>query len=359
MDDKLKFQSSGVSIKEADVFYGKNHVIKNISIDIKPGEFFTFLGPSGCGKTTLLRLVAGFESASKGKVIIGENDVTTLPPWKRNVGMVFQNYALWPHMTVFKNVAFGLEQKKIDKKQIFDLVKNSLELVGLEGYENRRPSQLSGGQQQRVALARTLVVKPTILLLDEPLSNLDAKLRIQMRKDILKLQRKLGITTIFVTHDQEEANVMSDRMAIINNGNLEQLGEPEFLYNNPINSFTANFLGTTNTLEGEVIKKDGKLKFVSKENIEIENVNFKEGKCKILLRPQNFYINNKENEDQIIRLKGTIIEKEFMGNIIRYTVNVKENKIFVDIVQEYNSSTYKINDEIELSFKVSKLRFIK
>ncbi len=232
-------------------------------------------------------------------------------------------------------------------------------MVGLEGYENRRPSQLSGGQQQRVALARTLVVKPTILLLDEPLSNLDAKLRIQMRKDILNLQRKLGITTIFVTHDQEEANVMSDRMAIINNGILEQLGEPEFLYNNPTNLFTANFLGTTNALEGEVIKKDGKLKFVSKENIEIENVNFKEGKCKILLRPQNFYINNKENEDEIIRLKGTIIEKEFMGNIIRYTVNVKEKKIFVDIVQEYNSSTYKTNDKIELSFKVSKLRFIK
>ena len=198
MDNKLKFQSSGVSIKDVDVFYGKNHVIKNISIDIKPGEFFTFLGPSGCGKTTLLRLVAGFESPSKGKVTIGENDVTTLPPWKRNVGMVFQNYALWPHMSVFKNVAFGLEQKKIDKKKIIDLVNDALELVGLEGYENRRPSQLSGGQQQRVALARTLVVKPTILLLDEPLSNLDAKLRIQMRKDILNLQRKLGITTIFV-----------------------------------------------------------------------------------------------------------------------------------------------------------------
>ena len=195
MDNKLKFQSSGVSIKDVDVFYGKNHVIKNISIDIKPGEFFTFLGPSGCGKTTLLRLVAGFESPSKGKVTIGENDVTTLPPWKRNVGMVFQNYALWPHMSVYKNVAFGLEQKKIDKKKIIDLVNDALELVGLEGYENRRPSQLSGGQQQRVALARTLVVKPTILLLDEPLSNLDAKLRIQMRKDILNLQRKLRCLT--------------------------------------------------------------------------------------------------------------------------------------------------------------------
>ena len=359
MDNKLKFQSSGVSIKDVDVFYGRNHVIKNISIDIKPGEFFTFLGPSGCGKTTLLRLVAGFESPSKGKVTIGENDVTTLPPWKRNVGMVFQNYALWPHMTVFKNVAFGLEQKKIDKKKIINLVNDALELVGLEGYENRRPSQLSGGQQQRVALARTLVVKPTILLLDEPLSNLDAKLRIQMRKDILNLQRKLGITTIFVTHDQEEANVMSDRMAIINNGILEQLGEPEFLYNNPTNLFTANFLGTTNSLEGEVIKSNGKLKFVSKENIEIENVNFSEGKCKILLRPQNFYINNKENKDEIIRLKGKIVEKEFMGNIIRYTVDVKEKKLFVDIVQEYNSLTYKKHDEIELSFKVSKLRFIK
>ena len=141
MDDKLKFQSSGVSIKDVDVFYGKNHVIKNISIDIKPGEFFTFLGPSGCGKTTLLRLVAGFESPSKGKVTIGENDVTTLPPWKRNVGMVFQNYALWPHMSVFKNVAFGLEQKKIDKKKIIDLVNDALELVGLEGFEIRRPSQ--------------------------------------------------------------------------------------------------------------------------------------------------------------------------------------------------------------------------
>ena len=357
MYDNSNFQT-GVNIKDVDVFYGKNHVIKNINIDIKPGEFFTFLGPSGCGKTTLLRLIAGFESASKGKVIIGENDVTTLPPWKRNIGMVFQNYALWPHMSVFKNVAFGLEQKKIEKIEIFSLVKNSLELVGLEGFENRRPSQLSGGQQQRVALARTLVVKPMILLLDEPLSNLDAKLRIQMRKDILHLQRKLGITTIFVTHDQEEANVMSDRVAVLNNGIVEQLGRPEDLYNNPINLFTANFLGITNTLEGEVVSNNGKLKFISKENIEINNIKFKTGKCKILLRPQNFYINNNEIKDELVKLKGKIVEKEFLGNILRYTINVSEKKILVDLIHEDNSLIYNIEDEIELSFDINKLRFL-
>jgi iron(III) transport system ATP-binding protein len=179
-----------------------------------------------------------------------------------------------------------------------------------------------------------------------------------MRKDILHLQRKLGITTIFVTHDQEEANVMSDRVAVLNNGIVEQLGRPEDLYNNPINLFTANFLGTTNTLEGEVVSNNGKLKFISKENIEINNIKFKTGKCKILLRPQNFYINNNEIKDELVKLKGKIVEKEFLGNILRYTINVSEKKILVDLIHEDNSLIYNIEDEIELSFDINKLRFL-
>jgi len=194
-----------VRLEGINLSFGKTHVLKGIDLQIAPGEFFAFLGPSGCGKTTLLRLIAGFESAQTGRVTIGEKEVSYLPPWQRNLGMVFQSYALWPHMTIRKNVAFGLEERHVSRGEINRRVKKALDLVSLLELADRRPSQLSGGQQQRVALARTIVIEPQVLLLDEPLSNLDAKLRIQMRHELLDLQRKLSITTIFVTHDQEEA----------------------------------------------------------------------------------------------------------------------------------------------------------
>ena len=212
-------------------------MLKDVSLNIENKDFYTFLGPSGCGKTTLLRLIAGFEKSSSGELFIDGKEVSNLNPWERDVGMVFQNYALWPHMTVYKNISFGLEEKKLDKKEIKSRVDEILELVDLKDLSGRYPFQLSGGQQQRVALARTLVVKPKVLLLDEPLSNLDAKLRVQMRKELQDLHKKIGITSIFVTHDQEEANSMSTNLAILNEGVVQQVGKPVDLYNNPENIF--------------------------------------------------------------------------------------------------------------------------
>ena len=216
-----------VEIKNINLFFGNNHILKNVNIEIKEKDFFTFLGPSGCGKTTLLRLIAGFEKSQSGQVFIEGKEISNLSPWERNVGMVFQNYALWPHMSVFKNISFGLEEKKLSKNEINQKVNNILELVDLLDFSEKYPYQLSGGQQQRVALARTLVINPKVLLLDEPLSNLDAKLRIEMREELLKMHQKLGITIIFVTHDQEEANSMSDTIAVFNKGVVQQVGRPK------------------------------------------------------------------------------------------------------------------------------------
>ena len=244
--------TSGVAIEQVSFSYGANLIIDNVSLDIAKGEFFAFLGPSGSGKTTLLRLIAGFGIPSSGRILIDEKDVTHLAPWSRNVGMVFQNYALWPHMTVSKNVAFGLERRRLPKAEIRRKVADVLQLVGLTEFADRRPAQLSGGQQQRVALARTLVIEPTVLLLDEPLSNLDAKLRIEMRSELRQLQQKVGITTVYVTHDQEDANSVADRIAVLDRGRIQQVGTPIELYDHPASRFVAGFLGTANMIDGEV-----------------------------------------------------------------------------------------------------------
>mgnify|MGYP001952148803 FL=1 len=212
-----------VECRNIRLSYGKTEVLKDVNISIEPGEFFALLGPSGSGKSTLLRLIAGFNRQNAGQLLVDGKDISGIPPWNRNIGMVFQNYALWPHMTVWDNVAFGLVERKLPRDQIRAKVEAALELVGLSQYARRRPNQLSGGQQQRVALARTIVIEPQVLLLDEPLSNLDKKLRVQMRQDLLSLQRRLGITTIFVTHDQEEAMTTADRMAVLDHGVVQQL----------------------------------------------------------------------------------------------------------------------------------------
>src|SRR4030095_587845 len=233
--------------------YGDIWAVRHVDLEIAKGEFYTLLGPSGCGKTTLLRTIAGFVSPDEGAVFLDGHSVNHLPPWKRNLGMVFQNYALWPHMTVFENVAFGLKERKIPRREIEPRVMEALEQVGLKGTEQRRPSQLSGGQQQRVALARTLVIQPRVLLLDEPLSNLDAKLRIEMRLELLKLQGRLGLTTIYVTHDQEEALAMSTRIAVIYQGHIAQAGSPREIYEQPANEFVAEFVGQSNLLPGKIL----------------------------------------------------------------------------------------------------------
>lgn len=341
-----------IEIKNINVSYGSNHVLKDINLNIKNKDFYTFLGPSGCGKTTLLRLIAGFEKSQSGELFIGGKEISNSNPWERDVGMVFQNYALWPHMTVYKNISFGLEEKKIKNSEIQKRVEDVLELVDLKDLSKRYPYQLSGGQQQRVALARTLVVKPKVLLLDEPLSNLDAKLRVQMRKELLDLHNKIDITTIFVTHDQEEANAMSSNLAIFNEGIVQQVGKPVDLYNNPANTFVANFLGTTNVIEGEI--KD--LIFTSKKGLIIKNIHKNAKGDSILLRPQNLYLENKNEKFE--KFIGNVKSQEFLGNIVRYIVNIKDHLLILDTLHEADKKIYSSNEEITFYLDAEKIKFL-
>ncbi len=239
--------------------FGSFYALKGIDLEVREGELFFILGPSGCGKTTLLRIVAGLYDPDEGEVYFDDRLMNDVPPYERNVGMVFQNYALWPHMTVFDNVAYGLKARNLPRREIERRVKWALRLVRLEGMEGKYPNQLSGGQQQRVALARALVIEPDLLLLDEPLSNLDAKLRVRMRAELKILQKDLGITTIYVTHDQAEALSMADRIAVMNFGVVEQVGTPEEIYNRPSSRFVADFIGEINFVEGVVKERsDGR-----------------------------------------------------------------------------------------------------
>ena len=250
--NKVSLEARHISLS-----YGATPVLRGVNLRVEPGEFFALLGPSGSGKSTLLRLIAGFNQHQSGELLVDGKDITGVPPHARNVGMVFQNYALWPHMTVWDNVAFGLVERRESRDAIRRKVGDVLALVGLSDYAQRRPAQLSGGQQQRVALARTVVIEPKLLLLDEPLSNLDKQLRVQMREELKHLQRKLGLTTLFVTHDQEEAMTTADRMAVLDKGVLQQVGSASGLYDYPANRFVASFVGTANVLEGQVTSVGG------------------------------------------------------------------------------------------------------
>ena len=239
--------------------FGETTAVDGISVEIQAGEFFSLLGPSGCGKTTSLRMIAGFEEPDEGNVVLTGHDIVGVAPYRRNVNTVFQSYALFPHLTVFNNVAFGLRRKKLGKAAVRDRVKRYLDLVQLRGYDERRPAQLSGGQQQRVALARALVNEPAVLLLDEPLGALDLKLRKQMQLELMRIQREVGVTFIYVTHDQEEALVMSDRLAVMSQGRVEQIGYPEDIYERPATRFVAGFIGTSNIIEAPVTGRSGDL----------------------------------------------------------------------------------------------------
>jgi len=239
---------SEVRMESVGKRYGDHWAVREVSLSIRPGEFYTLLGPSGCGKTTLLRLLAGFVTPDEGRIVVDDEVIDAVPPWKRNLGMVFQHYALWPHLTVFENVAFGLRERGVSGRALAERVAAALGQVGLAGFEARRPSQLSGGQQQRVALARTLVVEPRLLLLDEPLSNLDAVLRAQMRLELGRLHREVGTTTLYVTHDQAEALALSTRIAVLERGRIVQEGKPEEIYWRPRTRFVAEFVGAANLL---------------------------------------------------------------------------------------------------------------
>jgi spermidine/putrescine transport system ATP-binding protein len=305
--------------------------VDDLSLDIQRGEFFSMLGPSGCGKTTTLRMIGGFEEASEGTIYLGDADVTGLPPFKRDVNTVFQNYALFPHLTVFENVAFGLRRRKVAPADIGTQVRDMLELVELPGYESRKPAQLSGGQQQRVALARALINHPRVLLLDEPLGALDLKLRKQMQLELKRIQTEVGITFIYVTHDQEEAMTMSNRIAVMRAGRIEQLGTPEELYERPTTAFVAGFLGVSNLLDGELAGKEGALVIVRLKDGTLlrapANGATASGWVRLGVRPEKLRVDSRAEAaptDGLNVLSGTILDASYIGVSTQYLVQTNE-----------------------------------
>ncbi len=316
--------SVAINIEHALKAYGKNVIIPDLDVQIQDKEFFTLLGPSGCGKTTLLRMIAGFNTIEGGDFFFNENRINELDPSKRNIGMVFQNYAIFPHLSVRENVEFGLKNRNFNKADIGPKADKFLKLMQIYEFKDRMPERLSGGQQQRVALARALVIMPDVLLMDEPLSNLDAKLRLEMRQAIRDIQREVGITTIYVTHDQEEAMAISDRIAVMNLGVIQQIGTPQKIYHRPVNEFVASFIGRTNMIEGKCNKNeitilDHKVKF--------NNIDFK-GDVKVSIRPEEFIITEDNTAIPAI-IKDTI----FLGLNTHFFMELP-NKQIVEIIKE-------------------------
>ena len=323
-----------VDIRNVSLAFGATQVLRDISLTIEPGEFFALLGPSGCGKSTLLRLIAGFNQAQAGTVEVDGADITDIPPWKRDIGMVFQNYALWPHLTVAQNVAFGLEERRLARAEVARKTSAALDLVGLKDFGQRRPNQLSGGQQQRVAVARTIAIEPKVLLLDEPLSNLDAQLRVHMRTELLALQRKLGITTIFVTHDQEVALSISVRVAVLDRGVIQQVGTPMDLFDRPVNRFIASFVGTINLLDGTARAAAGGVLFDSPllGKVEFASDRPLTGNASIAFRPHtlSLAVADRAGAADRIWVDGTIAHREFLGEFVRYRIDARGTELIAD-----------------------------
>jgi iron(III) transport system ATP-binding protein len=347
-----------IAVHDLTKRFGPLEVVSRAGFSIGEGELFTLLGPSGCGKTTLLRLIAGFYAPDEGEIRFDDRRVNDVPPHERGIGMVFQNYALWPHMTVHQNVAYGLKLRRVGGAEIEQRVKGALDKVQLAGLGDRYPGQLSGGQQQRVALARALVLNPKILLLDEPLSNLDAKIRIQVRAEIRKLQKELGITTVYVTHDQEEALTLSDRIAVLNQGKLFQVGAPRELYERPANRFVADFIGINNLVDGTVRAVDaagGRLTVDSALGAlgALPNAQLRAGdKCVICVRPENVAIGEVAGERNAVR--GTIAFAAYLGNTLRYDVDLGHGVTFkADIKDPWHHEQLPTGAAAGLSFSVA------
>jgi len=343
--------SKSVVIENAVKYYGDFKALKGISLNIEPGEFFTLLGPSGCGKTTLLRMIAGFNSIDEGIIRIDGKVINDVPAFKRDIGMVFQNYAIFPHMTVAENVAYGLKAKKVPKSEIASRVEEALREVQIAEMKDRKPSNLSGGQQQRVALARAFVIEPGVLLMDEPLSNLDAKLRIQMRTVVKKLQRRLGITTIYVTHDQEEALAVSDRIAVMKHGEVTQVGTPKEIYNHPANKFVAGFIGVSNFIECNCESHSGNEASIHITENCILNKKLKmvyNGKVYVSVRPEQIFFSD-------AGIDGRILFSTFLGDFVMYEVQLPGGQVIQ--VNEYTKDTADIRpDGQEIHMKLNKDR---
>ena len=336
--------------------------VDNVSIKVQEGELVTLLGPSGCGKTTTLRMIAGFEDPDMGDILIDGVKMNSIPPNQRPTSLVFQNYALFPHMSVRENISYGLKINRMDKKRIREKTDEIIKLVGLSGMENRSPSQLSGGQQQRVSLARSLVMEPKVLLLDEPLSNLDAKLRVSMRLEIRKIQQRVGITSVYVTHDQEEAMTLSDRVVIMNKGKVQQVGTPEDIYAHPINLFVADFIGKANFLHGKVdmVYENQRVDveiFASKLNILIpfKHWKFNRGDAVfVVVRPEGIIVKPKGEGD----FNGIVKETVYLGSKIIYDIAINGELVTAEISNPEESLRFKINDTVSVSFKEHSLHIL-
>ena len=321
-------KSFAVEFKKVTKAFGDVQAVRNLNFSIEKGQLVTLLGPSGCGKTTTLRLIAGLEMATEGNIFIGKKEVTKTSASDRDVSMVFQSYALFPHMTVMQNVSYGLTMSRISKQEVKEKSQNGLELVGLSGFGERLPSELSGGQQQRVAVARALVLEPEVLLFDEPLSNLDAKLRRRVREEIRELQQDLDLTTVYVTHDQEEALAVSDRIIVMNEAVIAQEGTPKELYEEPINLFVSDFIGDANLINSSIIEIDGlnaKLD-IGGIQLQLPHRGLMPGNAMVAIRPQSIYLNESGSEKGI---SGTILKSSYLGDHLEYTVKSELGEFFV------------------------------
>lgn len=321
-----------IEFKNIDKYYGDNHVLKGINLEINKGDFVTLLGPSGCGKSTLLRCLAGLEKISGGQIMLDGEDITNKDPKDRNIGMVFQQYSLFPNMTVEENLSFGLKLQKLDNSEISRRVKDAIDMVELKGKEKEYPSNLSGGQQQRVALARGIVMQPKVLLLDEPLSAIDAKLRKSLQTSIRRIHKELGFTAVFVTHDQDEAMVMSDVIHLFHEGKIEQSGSPVEVYTKPVTSFAAGFIGNYNILDSRAMEL-------------ITGKKWKDGQ--IAIRPETFFLSRNEITTEDYCMQGLITDSVPRGNVLRYTININDVEVYADVLFR-SISMYNIGDRLNI-----------
>lgn len=340
-----------LEIQNVQKHFAMTTAVENFNLDVERGEFVSFLGPSGCGKTTTLRMIAGFEFPSTGVIRVNDADITHRPPNKRNVGMVFQSYALFPNMTVSENIAFGLNVAHKPKEQVKKRVDEMLKMIALPQLGNRYPYQLSGGQQQRVALARALAIQPQLLLLDEPLSALDAKIRVSLRTEIRSIQRQLGITTIYVTHDQEEAMSLSDRIVVMSQGRMEQVGTPFQIYNFPATPFVASFVGTLNQIKARVVEPtSGKLDLEGQTIQTAKGVDHSAGDTiGIALRPEMISMNGKSGAD-VNHLEVTIEDTMFLGSIVRTRARIRDSVISFDTFNNPHLALPNRDEKISVSF---------
>lgn len=337
-----------ICLKNINKSYRTNHIVKDLSLEVFKSEFLTLLGPSGCGKTTTLRMIGGFEAPDSGQVFLNEVDVTNVPPNKRDVNTVFQNYALFPHMTVNENIEYGMKMKKVQKNERLDKVNKILKMVQMESFANRKPKEMSGGQQQRIAVARAIVNNPSVLLLDEPLGALDLKLRKEMQLELKHLQKSLGMTFIYVTHDQEEALTMSDRIAVMHDGRIDQLDTPESIYSKPKTVFIADFIGETNLLKGKVCSFQGNDAIIDVFGHKFKtdrNVNFKlEEHVNVSIRPENLILSS-ENP----YFKGIVKEILFAGSIRKLVIEIHKGQEIVLILKDDNK--YSPGEEVGITWK--------